>query len=1265
MFSTKGHFYNFNLNMHRIRLLLVVFLVGATNLLSAQESSDIFTKAQELLVSIQSDEAGHHHGNNHGLIEEAELIEVNVADTSVQFVLSFPINELEENFDEHIFEELALLLFNEVAAESDLNTFSLYTLNRDGEKVSIDEFNPRILDVPYVSGPGDGGADIFSSNDLTAARNPVLGQGQSTGALSGKTVWLSPGHGWLYYNSLNAYSTQRGETNDMVEDFGSIEGINYYLLKYLWNAGANVWSVRERDVNTNEVIVDNQDAGYSETGTWSTTSNTGFNPSTNNFDQSNGYRFSAVTSGAANSSATWAANIPKEGYYWVSVAYRSSSDRPIDAQFEVNHAGGTTAISVNQEVHGETWVYLGQFYFDAGNNASVKLLNSTTDPATSQFVIADAVRFGGGTGTEIDCSNPSVGNTGKPRFEESARMFAPFQGYPTCRSDVTMRPFYAEWELSKGTAQEQANAIYVSWHTNASAAGTARGTITYAHDTAPTPNSYSLQSYVHNHLAGDIISCWDGAWNDRGLGYANFGEVRELTTMPGCLIEVAFHDNATDAQALTTPDFRELAARSIYHGIVDFFANQDNISPAYMPSQPTHLYAKNSAAGEITLTWQAPNADCDADPATGYKIYSGTHGKGFNDGIAVSGNSYTFTGLNPNTTYYFRVSGTNTGGESFPTATVAARTPASGFSPTALIVDGFDRMDRASAVLKTSSSQLTDLKRLFLELMNSYDYMVDHAKSMESCNVSFDGVANEAVISGAALLSDYAIVNWYTGEESTVDNSLDATERSLVQSYLDNQGCLIISGAEIGWDIGRAASPNAAVSFYNNYLKAVYVGDDAATYNFAGTSGGIFSGISGSFDDNSNCYFDAEYPDRLAATGGSTVDLLYTGGTADGAAVSYQGSDFSVVYFGFPLETVSAGIRDNLICEAINFVSTNHDLCLASGNSSNNEWIDGFQFADINNYSGSDAGYGDYTGLATLTLKSFNYVASLAPGYSGTAIPQNWAVFIDYNQDGDFDDAGERALDKLGVVGSEFGIINIPVTASTGQTSCRVIMKRESAGPIVDACETFANGEVEDYTVYIGNAATSSDCLSVHQAFAVVTGSTSTYLYWTPMPLANGYKVFYRALGTTPVTIVNVTNWFTTINGLNPNTTYEYAVRAICEGQTPGSLSIKTFTTNGTGDPIFRANEEEDIPTNSLMEESIIKLYPNPASDFVILEGTVNSYFENVKILDESGKILKDIPCRSNQAKIDLSDLSNALYFIEVFDKEGKLLINEKVILHR
>lgn len=915
--------------------ILLIMLTGQQIHVSNSEKERAVSKE---ISEIISNHTGKKKEHCHDFWKEIQLEKVVIKQSTISYYLVVHDHFLTD-YDDHLFEEIGLGLFNLLPNSYKMDTWEILVKNAAGNFVEYSTLsNEPARTHPPADTNTDPGQAIRLSDQIDYHKKlkpPNTSKVQPTGALSGKTVWISPGHGWMYFSSLSAYSTQRGNTNGMVEDFASIESVNYYLLKYLYNAGANVWMVRERDNNPNEVIVDNSQAGYSETGTWYTTSSTGYTPATGKPDGAAGYRYTWSDPNATTATATWTPNIPESGLYWVSTLYRGGANRVVDCQFQVTHAGGTSNVSINQEVHGLTWVYLGQFYFEAGAGGSVTMLNETTDPTAQQVVIADAMRFGGGINSSnsgaarpiADCGAPSVGPNNKPRFEESARQYAQYQNYPTCRGDVTMRPFYAEYELSKGTAQEKSNAIYVSWHSNASAQGTARGTITYAHNTAPTPNSYSLQEYVQDNLVNGIIQAWDPNWYDRKYGYANFGEIRELTTMPGCLIETVFHDNATDALQYTTPAFRNIMARGVYKGIVKFFNDRDGSPITMVPEPPTHVYAKNSGNGEITISWNTPPSDNGngvlGDPATGYKLYISTHGKGFADGIAVTGNSYTATGLSPNKTYYFRVTATNPGGESFQAATVAARTPAAGVSAIDyLIVDGFDRLDRASALRITSSSQLVNLRRLFLEKMNSYDYMVEHAKALETCGVSFDGAANEAVIQGTANLGDYPGVNWYLGEESTFENTFDAVEKQSVIAYLNGGGNLIVSGAEIGWELGRSASPNADLNFYNNYLKATYNGDDSNTYDFAGTSSGIFNGIVGKFDDNTEGYYDTDYPDQLGATGGSTIVMNYSGGTGDGAAVAYKGNDFGVVNFGFPLETITdPQVRADIMCAAVTFLA--------------------------------------------------------------------------------------------------------------------------------------------------------------------------------------------------------------------------------------------------------------------------------------------------------------------------------------------------------
>ncbi|HZI06020.1 MAG TPA: N-acetylmuramoyl-L-alanine amidase, partial [Archangium sp.] len=108
---------------------------------------------------------------------------------------------------------------------------------------------------------------LVRREDPTGSVSALSGVPQTrirTGALSGKTIYLSPGHGFFRSSPLGRWATQRGNTNDVVEDLVSIETLNQYLLPMLTAAGATVIPVRESDLNPRMVILTNGGAGYSE-----------------------------------------------------------------------------------------------------------------------------------------------------------------------------------------------------------------------------------------------------------------------------------------------------------------------------------------------------------------------------------------------------------------------------------------------------------------------------------------------------------------------------------------------------------------------------------------------------------------------------------------------------------------------------------------------------------------------------------------------------------------------------------------------------------------------------------------------------------------------------------------------------------------------------------------------------------------------------------------------------------------------------------------
>ena len=218
-------------------------------------------------------------------------------------------------------------------------------------------------------------------------RTPTFEPGAVPGALTGKTIAISPGHGFYWHSTLG-WTTQRGNVNSMIEDFSNALLAIDYVIPYLVNAGAQVVCARERSFNTQEFFADNGDTTYTSSGTWTNSTNvTGF--------YGTNYRW-ATTALTETAVSRWIIDITAEGRYPLYVRYTAAGDRAADAKFRVIHAGGTSTVNVNQTQQGGRWLYLGEWEFNGASDAIIELSNQSA--SAGQVVVADAVRVGGGTG---------------------------------------------------------------------------------------------------------------------------------------------------------------------------------------------------------------------------------------------------------------------------------------------------------------------------------------------------------------------------------------------------------------------------------------------------------------------------------------------------------------------------------------------------------------------------------------------------------------------------------------------------------------------------------------------------------------------------------------------------------------------------------------------------------------------------------------------------------------------------------------------------
>lgn len=147
------------------------------------------------------------------------------------------------------------------------------------------------------------------------------------------------------------------------------------------------------------------------------------------------------------------------------------------------------------------------------------------------------------------------------------------------------------------------------------------------------------------------------------------------------------------------------------------------------------------------------------------------------------------------------------------------------------------------------------------------------------------------------------------------------------------------------------------------------------------------------------------------------------------------------------------------------------NYCTSKGNIVADEFINRVQLNTINNTSGANGGYGNFTHLSTNLTKGTSYTITITPGWTGTRYNEGYAVWIDYNQNGTFE-SNERVYSRSATnATSVSGSFTVPTSALNGTTRMRVSMKYNA---IPTACETFSYGEVEDYTIVIGSGTNSS-----------------------------------------------------------------------------------------------------------------------------------------------------------------------------------------------
>jgi len=249
-----------------------------------------------------------------------------------------------------------------------------------------------------------------------------------------------------------------------------------------------------------------------------------------------------------------------------------------------------------------------------------------------------------------------------------------------------------------------------------------------------------------------------------------------------------------------------------------------------------------------------------------------------------------------------------------------------------------------------------------------------------------------------------------------------------------------------------------------------------------------------------------------------------------------------------------------------------NSYCSASGGC--DEYISQVILGDIDNVT-SCTNYGDYTDMSTTLNVGETYEITIVNG--NTYDSDDLGIWIDWNQDEDFEDAGENVVCDVDNGGEGVFSITVPDDATAGETRMRIRMKY-SGSDCGSPCGTTTYGEVEDYTINVlgwllldqtaGNiAAGNSESINVNfDATDLLEGTYTANLHIG----SNDPDI---GMITVPVTLLVGENFLQATASASPN--------HICEGDSSQLMALPeggsgNYTYSWTSDPVGFTSDDAD-----------------------------------------------------------------------------------------
>ncbi|MBQ9665104.1 MAG: xanthan lyase [Bacteroidaceae bacterium] len=789
--------------------------------------------------------------------------------------------------------------------------------------------------------------------------------------LAGNHIALWQSHGRYYRSDRNDWYWQRPRLFCTTEDLFSQTFVIPYIIPMLQNAGAVVFTPRERDYQTHEVIVDNDQPNRNGTYIesfrrkqkslkWKTTPKPGFAQYKEIYESCDSpfvdgtARYVPTTPSPKDEGiAQWVPNIPEEGRYAVYVTYQSYENSINDATYTVYHKGGMTEFHVNQQMGGGIWVYLGTFDFDAGEH-DYGMVTLSNRSGQRGIITADAVRFGGGMGNIVPANyGNNIQPSGLPRWAEAAKYSIQWFGFPykihtqpfgenDYNNDINSRSAAVNYlsgrsiyNLNREDGLHVPLDMSVAFHTDAGVktddayVGSLGVYMTDFNDgkTAAGLDRYVSRDLISMFLTNFTTDLKKYNWQVRQLWNRNYGEARAPMT-PACILEMLSHQNFADMRRAYDPHFKFDLSRSVYKTIVKFIATLYKRDYVIQPL-PVENFAisLNEKKHTATLTWSAVNDPLEptAKPQE-YIVYTRRGYLDFDNGTIVHGTSHSVE-LNTDEVYSFKITALNQGGESFPSEILSCGISSKN-KGTVLIVNAFTRLE-GPKVIDTATECGFDLDTDPGVPYGAYtgfcgrQYNFSRSKAGSEASDGLGMSGNE--LEGQLVMGntfDYPAIHGHAIMLSGNHSFTSCSEQALLtgKESLANYPIIdMIYGTQKSFN---TQTNNLVTQYFNNGGKVLLSAANAGGPSIGGSIAGSVSvksiktltGCGLTFDIYREMNPDSycvPSPSVLAPSGDAFAILTYSNGSY--AAIAQQ-SRF--IRLGFPLESITDRRKLNLLTKA-------------------------------------------------------------------------------------------------------------------------------------------------------------------------------------------------------------------------------------------------------------------------------------------------------------------------------------------------------------